>query len=101
MTTSTPAIAAAVLFTGVGPDFGAVNGSGLYPIVGAFLTITLVIAIAMLAICAFVWAVATAVGSWQVTSKARIGVLAAVVGAVLAGGCLAWLNWLIDLGNSL
>ncbi|PUB20866.1 hypothetical protein C8K30_11577 [Promicromonospora sp. AC04] len=99
MTTSTSAIAAvAVLFAGVGPDFGAVTGSGLYPIAGAFLTITLVIAIAMLAICAFVWAVATAVGSWQVTSKARIGVLLAVAGAVLAGGALAWLNWLIDLG---
>ncbi|MFC8797000.1 DUF6112 family protein [Promicromonospora sp. NPDC057138] len=100
-TTTSPVAAGANLFAGVGPDFGAVTGSGLYPVIGAFLTITLVIAIAMLAVCAFVWAIASAVGSWQVTAKARTGVLLAVVGAVLTGGALAWTNWLIDLGNTL
>jgi hypothetical protein len=101
MTPSTGFGARVGLFTGVGPDFGAVTGSGLYPVIGALLTITLVTAVAMLVVCAAIWAVASAVGSWQVTSKARAGVLVAVVGAVLAGGCLAWLNWLIDLGNTL
>lgn len=101
MTTLTAFAAGTGLLAGVGPDFGAVTGSGLYPIIGAVLTITVVTAVAMLVVCAFVWAVASAVGSWQVTSKARTGVLVAVVGAVLAGGCLAWVNWLIDLGNTL
>lgn len=89
------------LFTGVGPDFGAVTGSGLYPIIGATLTIALVIAVAMLVVCAFVWAIASATGSWQATAKARTGVLLAIPGAVLTGGALAWTNWLLDLGSTL
>ena len=101
MTLSTGFVARVGLFTGVGPDFGAVTGSGLYPVIGALLTITLVTAVALLVVCAAIWAVASAIGSWQVTSKARGGVLVAIVGAVLAGGCLTWLNWLIDLGNTL
>ena len=101
MTPSTGFVARGGLFTGVGPDFGAVTGSGLYPVIGALLTITLVTAVAMLVVCAAIWAVAAAVGSWQVTTKARTGVLLAAVGAVLSGGALTWVNWLIDLGNTL
>lgn len=91
---------AAVLVAGVGPDFGAVTGTRLYPILGALLTIALVIAIAMLVICAFVWPIASASGNWQATSKARAGVLISFAGAVLTGGALAWTNWLIDLGHT-
>ena len=102
MTTSTALVASAGtgLFSGVGPDFGAVTGSGLYPIIGALLTIALVTAVGMLGVCAAIWAVASAVGSWQVTSKARTGVLLAALGAVLSGGALSWINWLIDLGST-
>ncbi|WP_454859680.1 DUF6112 family protein [Promicromonospora soli] len=100
MTTPTAFAARTGLVTGVGPDFGAVTGSGLYPIIGALLTIALITAVAMLVVCAAIWAVASAVGSWQVTSKARIGVLLAALGAVLSGGALTWINWLIDLGNT-
>lgn len=42
---------------GVGPDFGAVTGSRLYPIIGAVVTIALVLAVAMFVICAFVGSV--------------------------------------------
>lgn len=86
---------------GVGPGFGAVAGSRLFPIIGAVLTIVLVIAVAMLAVCAFVWAIASVSGNWQATSKARTGLLISVAGAVLTGGALAWANWLIDLGDAL
>ncbi|GAA4706607.1 hypothetical protein APR04_001724 [Promicromonospora umidemergens] len=101
MTPSTAFATGTGLATGVGPDFGAVTGSGLYPIIGALLTITLVTAVAMLVVCAAIWAVASAVGSWQVTSKSRTGVLLAAAGSVLSGGALTWINWLIDLGNTL
>jgi hypothetical protein len=94
-------VAARGLVAGVGPDFGAVTGSGLYQIIGALLTIVLVVAVAMLVVCAFVWAIASATGSWQATSRARTGVLLSVAGAALAGGALAWTNWLIDLGTTL
>ena len=94
-------VVAAALVAGVGPDFGAVTGSHLYPIIGSLLTIALVIAVAMLAICAFAWAIASASGNWQVTSKARTGVLVCIAGAVVVGGALTWTNWLIDLGHSL
>ena len=100
MTTPSALAAGTGLVTGVGPDFGAVTGSGLYPIIGALLTIALVTAVAMLVACAAIWAVASAVGSWQVTSKARTGVLLAAAGAVLSGGALTWINWLIDLGST-
>jgi hypothetical protein len=100
MTTPSVFVAGASLVTGVGPDFEAVTGSGLYPVIGALLTITLIMAVAMLVACAATWAVASAVGSWQVTSKARIGVLLAALGAVLSGGALTWINWLIDLGST-
>jgi threonine/homoserine efflux transporter RhtA len=96
-----PLVVAAVLAVGVGPDFGAVTGSRLYPIIGAVLTVALVVAVAILVICAFLWPIASASGNWQATSKARAGVLISVAGAVLTGGALAWTNWLIDLGNTL
>ncbi|MDR7381241.1 DUF6112 family protein [Promicromonospora iranensis] len=102
MTTSPVSlVVAASLIAGVGPDFGAVTGSRLFPIIGALLTIALVIAVAMLAVCAFTWGIASASGNWQITSKARAGVLICVAGAVIIGGALAWTNWLIDLGNTL
>lgn len=94
-------VLAAGLAAGVSPDFGAVTGSRLYPIIGALLTIALVTAVAMLAVCAFAWAIASVTGNWQATSKARTGVLISVAGAVLTGGALAWTNWLIDLGHTL
>lgn len=101
--TGSPAslVLAAGLVAGVGPDFSAVTGTRLYPIIGALLTIALVTAVAMLAVCAFAWAIASASGNWQATSKARTGVLISVAGSVLTGGALVWTNWLIDLGHTL
>ncbi|MFI8526300.1 DUF6112 family protein [Promicromonospora sukumoe] len=102
MTSSAISLAVTALLTsGVGPDFGAVTGSRLYPIIGAVLTIALVLAVAMFVSCAFIWAIASASGNWQTTSKARTGVLISIAGAVLTGGALAWTVWLIDLGHTL
>lgn len=86
----------------VSPDFGAVGGSGsLRAIVGALLTYGLMVAVLMLVISAFVWAVASSNGSWQTASKAKGGVLVALGGAILTGAALAWANWLLDVGARL
>lgn len=84
------------------PDFGGVGAaSQLRSIVGALLTFVLITAVLMLIVCAIVWALATANGQHAAASKARIGAWTAVGAAVLAGGGVAWLNWLIDLGQEL
>jgi hypothetical protein len=84
------------------PDFDAVSGSGqLKQIVGALLTYGLMTAVLMLIACAVAWALASASGSWHGTAKAKTGVLVALGGAALAGGALAWANWLLDVGAHL
>ncbi|UAL30411.1 DUF6112 family protein [Nocardioides rotundus] len=84
------------------PDFDGLGGIGdLRAVIGALLTFVLVIAVLMLIVCAIVWALATANGHHAAASKARIGAWTAIGAAVLAGGGVAWLNWLIDLGQTL
>jgi hypothetical protein len=91
-----------VFVPAVGPNFGAVGGSSqLRAIVGALLTYGLITAVLMVIICAATWAIGSAQGSWQTSSKAKTGFLVALGGAVLTGGALAWANWLIDLGATL
>lgn len=86
----------------VGPDFGAVGGSSqLRSIIGALLTYGLVVAVLMVIVCAATWAIGSANGSWQTASKAKVGLLVALGGAVLTGGALAWANWLLGVGASL
>lgn len=83
----------------VRPDFGAVGGtSELSAVVGALLTYGLIVAVLMVIVCATVWAIGSAQGSWQAASRGKTGLLVALGGAVLTGGALAWANWLIDLG---
>lgn len=84
------------------PDFGAVGGSGqLRQIVGALLTYALITAALMVVVCAAAWGLASANGSWQAATKAKIGLVVALGGAALTGAALAWANWLIDIGASL
>lgn len=86
----------------VSPDFGAVGStSTLSHIVGALLAYALLMAVLMVIICAATWALASAHGSWHAASKAKAGIAVALAGAVLAGGALAWANWLLDLGTTL
>lgn len=82
----------------IAPNLGAVMSSGLGDVVGALLTITLVVAVCLLIVCAVTWAIGTGSGAWQATARARAGVLVALGGATLAGGALAWTNWLLDTG---
>lgn len=89
----------ALLARDVAPDFRAVADTELSDGIGALLTYGLLTAVVMLVMCAAIWAVAAASGDWQTTTRARVGVLVALGGAVLTGGALAWTRWLISLGS--
>ena len=84
------------------PDFGGVGATdNLRNIVGALLMFVLIIAVLMLIVSAIVWAIASAHGNYSTASKGRIGVLVSVGAAALAGAGVAWMNWLINLGQQL
>lgn len=84
------------------PDFDSLRGiADLATIAGALLTFVLVIAVLMLVISAIAWATATAHGNYTTASKSRTGILVALGAAILASAGVAWLNWLINLGQQL
>ena len=84
------------------PNFDGLSGVGdLKTVIGAALTIVLVIAVLMIIISAIIWAIATGPGNTSIAAKARAGVLVALGAAVLAGAGVAWINWLINLGEQL
>ena len=84
------------------PDFDGLGSIGdLRAVIGALLTFVLIVAVLMLIVSAIVWAIAAANGNHAIASKGRTGVLVALGAAVLAGGGVAWMNWLIALGDQL
>jgi hypothetical protein len=84
------------------PNIGAVGSqSTLIAVIGALLTITLIVACLMLIVSAVAWALATAHGNYHSAAKARAGVLVAVGAAALAGAGVAWMNFLLHLGSTL
>lgn len=91
-----------VIGTAVFPDFGAVNSAtGLADGIGALLTVVLIVAVLMIVICAVTWSVASAHGNYHAAVRARTGVWVALGAAALAGGGVAWANFLIGLGHAL
>lgn len=71
------------------PDFGSLSGIGdLRVVIGAMLTIILIVAVLMIIISAITWAIATSTGNPGVA-------------AILAGGGVTWVNWLINVGGQL
>lgn len=84
------------------PDFDGLAGiGGLKAVIGAALTIVLIVAVLMLIVSAIIWAIATSHGNYTAAGKARTGVFVALGAAVLAGGGVAWINWLINIGGQL
>ncbi|MGO3778025.1 MAG: DUF6112 family protein [Canibacter sp.] len=81
------------------PDFDSLGGIGdLKVVIGAMLTIILVVAVLMVIVSSILWAIASSTGSPGLASKGRTGVFVAIGAAALAGGGVAWINWLISLG---
>ncbi|OYO08840.1 hypothetical protein CGZ94_20315 [Enemella evansiae] len=84
------------------PDFEGLSGIGdLREVVGALLMFVLVIAVLMLIVSGIIWAVAASTGNYSASAKGRVGVLVALGAAILAGAGVAWMNWLIDVGQQL
>ncbi len=84
------------------PNFDGLSGIGdLKTVIGATLTIVLVVAVLMIIMCAITWAIASSTGNTSIATKARTGVLVALGAAILAGAGVAWINWLIHLGEQL
>ena len=86
----------------VRPDFGGVEASGtLAEIVGALLTVVLVVSVLMLVVCALAWAIASSSGNYQAVTRARGGLWVAIGAAAFAGGAVTWTNFLLRTGASL
>lgn len=84
------------------PDFDGLAGIGdLERVIGALLTIVLIVAVLMVVVSAICWALGASHGNHSLASKGRIGVLVGVGAAVLAGAGVAWVNWVIVLGHQL
>lgn len=84
------------------PDTGAIGGRDtLISIIGALLTFVLIIAVLMLVVSAIVWAVSASSGNYQGATRGRTGVLVAIGAAALAGAGVAWMNFLLGIGQTL
>ena len=84
------------------PNFGALDGAGqLKAVIGALLTIVLIIAVLMLIVCAVTWALSSAHGNYHAATKARTGMFVAIGAAALAGAGVAWTNVLLGVGATL
>lgn len=84
------------------PDLSGVGGRGtLSSIVGALLTVTLIVAVLMMVISGIIWAVSSSTGNAQSAAKGKAGVFVALGAAVLAGVAITWMNFLLRLGDSL
>ncbi|HVW43812.1 MAG TPA: DUF6112 family protein [Amycolatopsis sp.] len=104
MTTPTALSSAAhvALASGVYPNLNGVGGAGdLKTVIGALMTIVLIVAVLMIVICATTWAVASSHGNYSAAIKARTGLLVAVGAAALDGAAIAWLNFLLGIGPTL
>lgn len=84
------------------PDFDGLGGIGdLRAVIGALLTFVLIVAVLMLIVCAIVWAIASSSGNYQAATKARTGLFVALGAAALAGAGVAWVNFLLGIGEQL
>lgn len=84
------------------PDFGGVGAADdLRSTVGALLMFVLVIAVLMLVVSAIIWAISSSTGNAHTATKARIGAWVALGTAALAGAGVAWINFLLDVGERL
>ncbi|GFZ89735.1 DUF6112 family protein [Nesterenkonia alkaliphila] len=84
------------------PDFDGVGGiDDIKEVVGALLTVVLILAVLMIIVSAIIWAIASSNSNPSAATKGRIGVWVSLGAAALAGAGVAWISWLIDLGEQL
>ncbi len=87
---------------GVFPDFGGVGAADdLRTVIGALLMFVLIVAVLMLIVSAIIWAIASSTGNAHAAIKARLGAWVALGTAALAGAGVAWVNFLLGVGEQL
>lgn len=102
--TAAPVVLSAhLLATGwVYPNLPGVGGAGqLKTIIGALMTIVLIVAVLMIVVCAAAWAVCSSQGNFRAVGKARAGLFVALGAAALDGAGMAWMDFLLHLGSGL
>lgn len=84
------------------PDLSGVGGAGqLKTVIGALMTVVLIVAVLMIVVCAAAWAVCSSHGNYRAVGKARAGLLVAFGAAALDGAGMAWMGFLLHLGSHL
>ncbi|MCK1802337.1 hypothetical protein SAMN04487849_10985 [Micrococcus luteus] len=84
------------------PDFEGLSGiEDLREVAGALLMFVLIVAVLMLIVSGICWAIGSSNGNYQLAHRGRAGVFVSFAGAIFAGASVAWLNWLITIGNQL
>ena len=73
----------------------------LRTIVGAVMTIGLILSVLALIVSAIVWGFGANSSNPHLAGRGKVGVLVSCGAAVLAGGGVAWMNWLLNLGQQL
>lgn len=88
--------------TRVFPNLSGVGGAGqLRTIIGALMTIVLIVAVLMILVCAAAWAVSASHGNYRAVGRARAGLFVALGAAALDGAGIAWMNFLLPIGPRL
>lgn len=83
------------------PDLDGIDTGDLTSVVGALLTITLILAVLMLVATAIAWAISSSTGSYHAAAKAQIGIWISLGVAILTGGAVVWINTLLAIGQTL
>jgi hypothetical protein len=95
-------LSVSIAATGVYPNLNGVAGAGqLESVIGALMSIVLVVAVLMIVVCAAAWTICSSHGNYHAAGKARTGLLVALGAAVLDGAGIAWINFLLHIGPTL
>jgi len=95
-------LAALVASVNVSPNSNGLPGiSELQNIVGALLTIALIVALAGLALASAAWAIGSHSANPVLAGRGRTGVLVSFAAAMLTGGAVALINFFANAGSHL
>ena len=81
-------------------DSGLPGISQLRPIVGAVMTIGLILSVLALIIAAIVWGLGSSSSNPHLAGRGKLGVLIACIAAVVCGGAVALVNFFWSVGQA-
>lgn len=100
-TTVIPTVGRVLTDINISPnDTGLPGISQLRTIVGAVMTVGLILSVLALIISAIVWAVGSNSSNPHLSSRGKVGVLAACLAAAVCGGAVTLVNFFWGVGQS-